>query len=738
MNSIHISRNNLYACGLLSALPQMISRNTCSAGRVSSLYLTFSDFNYPIPNYLVDFITENAKKLNALYIQAVEFNGGQFQNILEGKNLLQPILNNVLDSNGDYVFKHQVFNPSDDKVIFPVPKRDAGQISDFDGKILDILSEIQGSSIEKWIQEFENLLLSYGVFIPWLHAKVEDQPLYESARLIAAYMASAGTEQAGVFNMKPKFIFVGADLSGIQNYLFDIYSKNAAKSLKGRSFYLHLLIDAILRRVLKDTGFQQGHIIYATAGGFYLLLPDTNEIRGILDHLIDEIQINNFKKHKDKLIVAMGYVSVNSDDIQSGNSDLVFKALAEKVNLAKRQPYFQFSEQVFNHEIQEDIDDTEDLVSEDNISIISQNYKNSTLYDQQKQLGKVLNKAVGIAVYYNQMSDGVSPLDLGITYLPVEDLSLGKNADLFILLNMVSDRNTGLNVPIQTLWYGGNKYPAHKNGKPLTYNELSESEGINRLGVLRMDVDNLGSVFIQGLPSGRKSLARYAALSRSMDFFFKLHLNHLRQSIEHGYQNSIQIVYAGGDDLFLVGKWDACIRIADDIQRDFLKYTGNNSSLSVSGGISLVGGKFPIIRAAQWAGDQEDLAKEYRFDNRKKNAFGIFNYALQWNQEWKIVLEMKSSISNYIEMTGERSLLRRIYSYADIIQSESKNLKWKWQMAYDFSRSTNANGKPLLEEIKNSAYTNTWKGEPVQSPYSVLTLMSIAARLYELETRIHQ
>ena len=36
-------------------------------------------------------------------------------------------------------------------------------------------------------------------------------------------------------------LLVGGDFSGIQKYIYKIASKHAGRSLKGRSFYLHLL-----------------------------------------------------------------------------------------------------------------------------------------------------------------------------------------------------------------------------------------------------------------------------------------------------------------------------------------------------------------------------------------------------------------------------------------------------------------------------------------------------------------
>ena len=70
-----------------------------------------------------------------------------------------------------------------------------------------------------------------------------------------------------------------------------------------------------------------------------------------------------------------------------------------------------------------------------------------------------------------------------------------------------------------------------------------------RLGYLRMDVDDLGT----GIQTHIHSWARYVAVSRSLDLFFKGHLESLRSLPQ--FRAHIVVVYAGGDDIFAVGRW---------------------------------------------------------------------------------------------------------------------------------------------------------------------------------------
>ena len=107
-------------------------------------------------------------------------------------------------------------------------------------------------------------------------------------------------------------------------------------------------------------------------------------------------------------------------------------------------------------------------------------------------------------------------------------------------------------------FYGGNTF----NGN--TFEEMCDNPKLRKLGILRMDVDNLGSIFQSGLSKEKSSLARYASLSRSFDYFFSGYINNIVMQEENVDKSFI--VYSGGDDLFIVGEWNTTIRIAKTIR----------------------------------------------------------------------------------------------------------------------------------------------------------------------------
>jgi hypothetical protein len=167
--------------------------------------------------------------------------------------------------------------------------------------------------------------------------------------------------------------------------------------------------------------------------------------------------------------------------------------------------------------------------------------------------------------------------------------------------------------------------------RPQTFDEMAKAAGgAPFLGVLRMDVDNLGAVFGMGVPVGERSLSKLAALSRSMDWFFRGWVPVLAADPEHG----VYVTYSGGDDLFLVGPWDRMVRLALRIEEDFRAFGCGNPDLTLSGGLALVKGRFPIGRAAERSEHLlNGIAKRRKGplpEDCDKASLAVFNRKVPW------------------------------------------------------------------------------------------------------------
>ena len=164
------------------------------------------------------------------------------------------------------------------------------------------------------------------------------------------------------------------------------------------------------------------------------------------------------------------------------------------------------------------------------------------------------------------------------------------------------------------------------------------AKGIKLIGCLRMDVDNFGELFSGELV--KSGIAGLSNLSRSMNLFFKGYLNeicgmNLGALAKQGYplditgekgpqtdrdHRYVSIVYAGGDDLFIVGAWDDVAELAFDINTCFREFSCCNSEVHLSAGVTLHKPKFPLYQMAKMAEAAEKAAKA----NEEKESLSLF------------------------------------------------------------------------------------------------------------------
>ena len=163
------------------------------------------------------------------------------------------------------------------------------------------------------------------------------------------------------------------------------------------------------------------------------------------------------------------------------------------------------------------------------------------------------------------------------------------------------------------------------------------AQGSDLIGCLRMDVDNSGDFFSQGEWKLGLGIAASSNLSRSLNLFFTGYLSEIcamklgtdftkagypiditgaKGSKESGRE--VSIIYAGGDDLFIVGAWDDITELTFDINASFRAFACDNPQVHLSGGVTLHKPKFPLYQMARMAKQAEDVAKHNEIRNRGK------------------------------------------------------------------------------------------------------------------------
>jgi len=662
------------------------------------------------------------------------------------------------------------------------------------------LEKIRPENLKSFSDTLLNLLEKYTSTIPSSTQHLTDVSLFDHLKMTAAIALCLYDHQKGNPNNENELLMIGGDLSGIQSYIYDIISKYAAKNLKGRSFYLQLLVDSVIQRILDKLNLTKANIIYASGGGFYLLAPNTIDVKDELVKLEEELGQALWKTHKTSLFLALDAIELSSNkDLLGKNLGNKWKELIEKLNIKKRRRFkFQilnqydsfFQPQEQGGQALRDAITGEEIGDNQNYPIETRNSNNERISRQTKNqidLGKDLRRSDYWITSYSKLNylsqDEINPCDLNVYHYFLNRDRAAKLTDqlrgsadyvtvqTFNDLDFLKDDIKGNHNSYGYTFYGGNKYPVTPKGDPKTFEELTgrtyhenNLEGnFHRLGILRMDVDGLGQIFIQGFDEDKRTFSRYSTLSRGLDYFFKGYLNYIWETeiltLQQGKDGIIhqialndctQILYAGGDDLFILGRWDACIYFAECIQQSFQEWTCYNPHISISGGVAIVPVKFPISIGADMAAEAEKAAKNHTYylnkDNMpkeilEKNAFTLLGMPLNWKYEYPIVKELKEKMTTWLA-SGQvtKSLLSKIRTHHEAYQNQvykDKNEAWRWNMAYDFARFAKCNTEidEDLHEIKNAAFTERYKDHHTQGNRPFIELLNLAARWAELEYR---
>ena len=488
-----------------------------------------------------------------------------------------------------------------------------------------------------------------------------DISLYDYARMTAAYAAalhryaaSQDIHSAQIYEERggatlPAFLLVSADISGIQPFIYAIPSKGALKSLRGRSFYLEILLESIVDEILGACGISRSALLYTGGGHFYLLLPNTDAVEVILRRCHEEVNAWMLRHFGSSLYLAMAWSACTSNELAGQGTQEVFHRVSEALSSEKLCRYSE--EQLaamFTPE--SDCNRTRDAARECAVCRTSTadlvDYPGDPAIESCGMCAhlftfgeRILSKnafCISTERRENALSLPGIGRELYLTAENAEDVER-----LPYTVERIYTKNTFYtgDLPAAHLWLGD--YSAREDGSVLEMERLARrsggaegSRGIPRIGVMRADVDNLGAAFLAGFPAAYATMTRTAALSQRLSLFFKHYINdicHGKFSThfslfgrEKKAARDVHIVYSGGDDIFLLGAWDDITELAVDLRRAFLRFT--SGKLHFSAGIGFFKDKCPIAEMACRTGDLESRAKDLRdADGRpKKDSVALF------------------------------------------------------------------------------------------------------------------
>ena len=271
----------------------------------------------------------------------------------------------------------------------------------------------------------------------------------------------------------------------------------------------------------------------------------------------------------------------------------------------------------------------------------------------------------------------------------------------------------------------------------LSFEELAKnSKGAEKLGAVRMDVDNLGKIFTLGLLKEKRTTTRISSLSRMMNYFFKGYLNLLGEfddksilDICNWQSNSpklakkrepgwnFSIIYAGGDDLFILGAWDDVFELSFDIESLFHRYVAENPHITISAGYSIFNNKHPLYQIARTCGYKEECSKDegrnriYLLDRgvgktqicrnlSDKNDKITIEDSIGWKEARKLFADFKPLFWPVIDKGDfSKSMIRKLLDSREEYCTNPKQFNWIMQLHYYISR--NRDLKRILDDNRN-------------------------------------
>lgn len=567
---------------------------------------------------------------------------------------------------------------------------------------------------------------------PWQADKDDRVPpdvsLYDHLKVTAALAAClrAGFDDDSLASMattydKPIAMLVRGDWSGIQNFIYRIARadnersyENVAKRLRGRSFYLGLLGDVIVDWVIRKLNLTPANIIYSGGGRFDLLVPIGCQAR--VQELEQEINAWLLSNYYGELDLRMACVEIKSSDVENMKDayDAVETILIER----KQQKWFgtlsseNFLKPKWEKHHACKVCSVTPLKDpgvcdecEKHLKIGSALPRTDYLvfaYGDVKGSGDVVTlpfDEFGVSVLL-QSAKEIEALSTHAVIYRLNETNEFWSADASSLVGQ-SFRFMANAVPraLERIEFGGREAETIEKGTPLHFGAIAAcSSGAQRIGILKADVDRLGLIFSLGVQPA--SLSRVSALSGAVDLFFAGWLNRMcdnvfekwkeeqeKRAVKQLEANPLRgkvdglfyVMYSGGDDLFIVGPWDATLALAEKLHDDFTRYACENPNLTLSAGYVQVKPHYPVQRFAELVDAALRQSKNPKTENGEgRNRITAFGETVAWSNAG----------------TGFENL----YKLAVKIQAQVEGKEIPRSLIHDLSQTEKVKSKATREE----------------------------------------
>jgi CRISPR-associated protein Csm1 len=487
------------------------------------------------------------------------------------------------------------------------------------------------------------------------------------------------------------------DMSGIQDFIYTIHSEGALKSLRARSFYLEVFMENMIDDLFHELDLTRANLLYSGGGHMYALLANTDAVVDILNRFEEDTNKWLSEMFETTIGIAAGFVPCSAEALRNepkgseSYSDL-FRQVSNMISEKKLRRY--------SPDVLIGLNNTHKTGREcvicKTVSNHLDGYKRCPICAALIEMSDSVQDARFFSVLKGDNSEGKHLLVTKGKYIVADKDEKSLQERITVDDNLVRSYGknsyyTGVSIS-NKLWVGD--YYKEKDLSAYAKSAGDESTGhIPRLGVVRMDVDNLGSAFTSGFAAedGRyNTLSRTASFSRHLSLFFKRDINDILNNPSYriftkgqsGGRN-VTIIYSGGDDIFLIGAWADALESAIDISNIFQRYA--QGKLSISCGFGIYPGRYPVKNMAREVGELEDSAKS--LDG--KSAIALFEATGAHTYKWRdlidrVIAEKYVALDDYFSHDPERGK-GFLYKLLELIRNRREKINFA-RYAYLLSR----------------------------------------------------
>ncbi|MBW1802575.1 MAG: type III-A CRISPR-associated protein Cas10/Csm1 [Deltaproteobacteria bacterium] len=577
-----------------------------------------------------------------------------------------------------------------------------------------------------------------------------------SAFAAALYLYHRATDSLSVESIKnsadKRFSLVSGNFYGIQNFIFSGYGdsrKYRSKLLRGRSFHVSLLSELSADMLCREIGLPGISVILNAAGKFTVLAPNTPKAQSAIEKV--KKAVNDWLMH-----ISFGEITIGFSQVNASNEDFSpekFMELWEVMGQASEANKFskfdleQHGGVVkgylgkFNNQLDHPmcplcgkrpaLMETENTLSSDQTGPVCRLCRDHVFMGAQlvkmdrivitsveTEIGNrknlLMEPAFGQYQILFQASDSKDMIDSN-RIIKFWDISLyGKGP----LVKDVSKKIISTYVPfydqedlederifstektdakqlemVDEIRLGDPKTLNHIAVKAVNDNGNGKLSGIDALGVLKADVDYLGMLMGCGLERQRFTISRLATLSRQFNYYFALYLPHMLMNKKRF--KDIYTVFAGGDDLFLIGPWNRVYELSLVLEKTFGDYVCRNPAIRFSAGISLQKAHTPLNNLAE---SSESALEKSKSEGRDR--FTMFYHTATWGN-MKELEEVREKLETWLKdewltksmlyrlngFIGMAAMEEQVLNKDAVLKSDMHCLKWRALFYYSAKRN---------------------------------------------------